>query len=169
MTRALLLSIGLFISLLVAASAVTSLPFPFVYTPIITITGLLVLNRVGIAEGAVWLIAGGFFLTAAGSNPHALLENAIVAGLGALLTTRVFATRSAYALLGLGVATGVSAGAAVLIVGGMRNLTLGLPLIAEDAAARAAWTLILLLAGLYAGFASVVMLRQRLQKFFVVR
>lgn len=62
--------------------------------PMMMIVGFLVLQRVGVAEGVAWFCV------------LALLRGDIVAGtialIGPSLTSRVFSTRSLYALLGIG-------------------------------------------------------------------
>ena len=73
--------------------------------PVMTIAGLLVMQRVGVAEGTAWFLALAFM--------RGDLIACVIALIGPFLVLRVFSTRSLYALFGTGI---VAFGAGIVSV-----------------------------------------------------
>ncbi len=78
--------------------------------PLLTIAGMMIAQRIGPGEGAVWFLA---LFTVTG-NGIVLLLACIVP----LLVVHLFTTRSIYALLGLGIVSWSIAVLSALIIGG---------------------------------------------------
>lgn len=153
---------------LLATTAVPSLPLPFALFPLMLMSGILVMHRLGVVHGAVWLVLAGVVLELVGTAPGRVVAYGLAAIVGVVATERVFAKRSVYALLGLGFTTGAAfvlyAWAQQLIGSWLnRARTEGMSFI------EAIWTLALLTVGLYIGFTFAVVLRRWFEKTFVVR
>ena len=106
MRESIYLALAFLATLFLALCFVPSLPYPLAYTPLIFITGLLVMHRTGVAPGLAWLFLGSLLL----ATDHVAIASfwpqffALLAA--GLLASRVFASRSVYALMGLGLITG---------------------------------------------------------------
>lgn len=162
------LAVGFIITSLLATTAVPSLPVPFAYLPLMLGGGILVMNRVNVVHGALWLVLSGVVLQAAGTAPGRLVGYAIAALVGYVLAERVFAKRSVYALIGLGLTTG----AAFVIFESGHHIVAAWLNRASDVGMtlrEAAWTLLLLVLALYVGFVLAVELRRWVEKTFIVR
>lgn len=169
MLEAAALTITFLFTTLTAMTVVPSLPIPFVYTPLMLMTGLLVMHRIGVSPGVAWIVLGALMLEARGITPGWLFPMCMSALLAALLVERVFATRSVYALLGLGLVTGVAAVVLYSIAKLIGGIVSGTPVAFGALLREDVWTLLLLLAGLYIGFTTIVTVREWLQRLFVVR
>lgn len=169
MIEAIALSIAFVMTSLFASSFVAAMPEPFTYLPLMMITGLLVLHRVGIFPGAVWLFGGGIYLHVSGTAPGNILPLLVTAAAGAILVEKTFATRSVFALLGLGFTTGVLAGITRLLMTIWEAFSTGAALQLGAAVEREGIRLMLLIAGLYVGFVVMTSTKSYAQKLFVVR
>lgn len=162
------LAISFVCTSLLAATAVPSLPVPLAFFPLMLGGGILVMNRVNVLHGALWLALSGIVLGVIGTAPGRLSAYIVTAAVGLVLADRVFAKRSVYALLGLGVSMGT-----VFVLWEWLHRLLGRILGNEHAVGMSAgegwWTLLLLLGGLYAGFVIAVVLRRWVGKRFLVR
>lgn len=157
MIEGLFYGAGLWLTAMLSTTAVPSLIAPLCYAPLMLTTGLLVLHREGVVPGVAWLVLGAVLL----GEPSLVLAAAV----GAVLVVRVFAARSVYALLGLGVATGGVVAIAQGIGTTLRVLTGG----TGGSLAPIAWRYVLLLALLYCGYVLVHVLRRTLLRLFVIR
>lgn len=169
MLPAVFLSLGFFFTSLIAVTVVPSLPAPLAYTPLVMITGLLTMHRVGVGPGVAWLALGGLFLSFTGIAPGAFVPHVVSALVAVLLVERVFATRSVYALLGLGLVTGLCTLVVDLIVQGIGSIFDDAPRSFTGLLSHNLWTLLLLILGLYAGFVIVVAFRTWTRRTFVIR
>lgn len=162
------LAMGFICASLLAATAVPSLPVPFAYLPLMLMCGILVMNRVNVIHGAIWLVLSGVVLGVLGTAPERLLAYIVTAAVGLVLADRVFAKRSVYALLGLGVSMGV-----VFVLWEWLHRVIARLLNPERvvgmSGGEAWWTFVLLLGGLYVGFVVTVMFRHWVGKRFLVR
>lgn len=167
--QALLLSCSFFTTILLAVTFVPSLPYPFAYTPLVMITGLLTMHRVGVGPGVVWLVLGAITMqlqhTGNGWSAAIIVSSAVAV----LLVERVFATRSVYALLGIGFVTGIVATIVHIVLGITSSLVGGTAFSFKALVLQNTWTLLLLLIGLYGGFVVIGTLRAWTRHLFVVR
>ncbi len=90
--------------LLGEASFIHAFPGILSHIPLMTIAGMIVMQRVGMEEGAAWFLALALF--------HSDISALCIAIIGPILITRLFTTRSVYALIGFG----ISAYSAVLLI-----------------------------------------------------
>lgn len=163
-----LLAVGFICASLLAVTAVPSLPVPFAYLPLMLMCGILVMNRVSVIHGAIWLVLSGGVLGLTGTAPERLLAYVATAAVGLMLADRVFAKRSVYALLGLGVTMGAVFVLWEWLHHGISHL-LNPERVVGMTAGEAWWTLLLLLSGLHVGFMVAVTLRHWVGKRFLVR
>ncbi|MBI1908026.1 hypothetical protein HYS28_01235 [Candidatus Uhrbacteria bacterium] len=169
MREAALLTALFLVTAVVAFAGVPSLPYPLAVFPLMLVTGLLVMHRVGVGPGVAWLVIGALVLEVRGITPGWCIPVIATAFLAALLVERVFATRSVYALLGLGLVSGLSAVSLFLALSLLRTAIQGAGPTFGRLLHEGAWTFILLLAGLYVGFVTIVTFRSWVQRTFVVR
>ena len=162
------LAIGFILASLLAGTAVPSLPVPFAYLPLMLMCGILVMNRVNVVHGALWLVLSGVVLGATGIAPGRLLAYIATAIAAFVLAERVFAKRSVYALIGLGASAGLVFVCVELLHRLVSNL-LNSKRVVGMSAGEALWTLMLLLIGLYVGFVVTVMVRRWIGRRFLVR
>ncbi len=153
---------------MLAGTAIPSLPLPFAYIPLMLICGVLVMNRVHALHGALWLVLSGAMLESFGTAPGRLLAYVCSAVVGSLLAERVFATRSVYALIGLGACTGTVFVAVAWLHRYVLYVFSGQHTVGMSTA-EGGWTVLFLLAGLYLGFVAVVTFRRFVTRTFVVR
>jgi hypothetical protein len=165
MREAIYLALGFFVTLFIASCVVPSLPYPLYYTPLITITGLLVLQRGIIGAGLAWLIIGNLLLATNHVSPQTLLPQLAATVIAAFFATRVFATRSVYALMGLGLLTGLVIGLVTLLIALFSLATGGF----VASSGSIIWSFVLLQIGLYIGFMTSISLRNWAKRTFVVR
>ncbi len=102
MTRALFLPLLFLFSTLVETSFLESLPRPFSLVPLLFVIGVVLLHRVGIAEGVTWFVLSGLGERIFGFQEPFFWHLIVVGIVGAFLTKQTFAHRSLYALLALG-------------------------------------------------------------------
>lgn len=165
MREAIYLAFGFFITLFSAVCVVPSLPYPLMYLPLITITGLIVLQRGTIGVGVTWLVLGSSLLAINRVAPQALLPQLVATAVAVLFATRVFATRSVYALMGLSLVTGLVISIVALLISLLAMATSGLTI----ANGAIIWTFILLQVGIYLVFMATISLRNWANRTFVVR
>lgn len=97
-----LLLCGLFyLSTAIQTSLVHSLPRPFSFFPIHVIVGLLIAHRTGPQNGVIWFLLTLPFVWS-GLQPGTTWSYLWLAGSSYFLISRLFTTRSVYALIGLG-------------------------------------------------------------------
>lgn len=162
------LGLGFILASIFATTVVPSLPEPLVFFPLLLVIGIVVMNRVDVVQGAVWLVLSGAVLSATGTMPGRFFATLLATAMSVVLAERVFAKRSVYALLGLGATTG-----AVYVLVELVRRSIARAFGDENAvgmdANEAWWTWLLLLCGVYASFVIVVALKQWLGKRFFVR
>lgn len=169
MVEAIILFVSFLLTSLTAMTIVPSLPLPLAYTPLILITGLLVMHRVGVGPGIAWIVVGALILEVRGITPGHILPLTVAAGIAFMLVERVFATRSVYALLGLGLVTGLTSVivySMVQLVNGMIN---EMPVSLSSLIQQSLWLLILLEVGLYLSFTGIVTIRSSMRNIFMMR
>ena len=91
-----------FISVLLQANFLTSLPGIYASTPLHFGLGILMMHRAGFVYGFTWFAASAFLFALALPSSGINFAYLVVAVIGTLLMHRVFANRSYYALVGLG-------------------------------------------------------------------
>ncbi|HCC83777.1 TPA: hypothetical protein DEP96_02925 [Candidatus Uhrbacteria bacterium] len=168
MREAIYLALGFASTMFVALGVIPSLPFPLMYTPLVLITGLLVLQREGVGPGIAWLLLGSLLLSIDHVAPRMLIPSIIATLVAAIFANRVFATRSVYALMGLGLITGLTFSLVVLLGALFSVIFLATPLPTTLLLSLLAFFLLLQL-GLYLGFLAVTSLRSWTLRTFVVR
>ncbi len=112
-------------------------------TPLMTIAGIIILQRVGIEEGAAWCIALALF--------HADIVPFILAILGPILVLQIFTTRSLYALIGFGIASYTVSAGVSLIIGAMLSVFFGIHILSAHPYTNALTEFFLLVPGLFLG------------------
>ncbi len=170
MREAIYLAFGFAITMLLALCIVPSLPYPLMYTPLVMIAGLLVLQREGVGPGVAWLLLGSILMTVDHVAPYTLWPTIISTLVAVIFATRVFATRSVYALMGLGLITGLTYILTVLL-GALIAVIFSSTLLPNG---QLSWSslvafFLLLQLGLYLGFMAIVSLRSWTLRTFVVR
>ncbi len=168
MREAIYLAIGFALTMLMAIGIVPSLPFPLTYTPLVLITGLLVLQREGVGPGVAWLLLGSLLMTIDHVAPYTLWPTIIATLVAVIFATRVFATRSVYALMGLGLVTGLTYSLTVLFGALLAVIFSATPLPSTLLPSLLAFFVLLQLC-LYLGFMAIVSLRSWTLRTFVVR
>ncbi len=161
------LALGFVCSSILAVTLIPSLPAPFAYTPLMLILGVIVLHRVSIAHGVVWLLLSGVLFLHGDNMPLHTMSYIAAAIVGAFFAARTFAKRSVYALLGLGTIVG-GVFIATSWLGNAVTLFFGRDDVVRLSAHEAQSTFILLLVGLYAGFILSVALRRWFERIFYV-
>ncbi|MEK7459011.1 MAG: hypothetical protein AAB663_01250 [Patescibacteria group bacterium] len=166
--QGLWLALSFILASIIATTAIPSLPEPFVFLPIMLAGGIVVMNRIGVVQGTLWLVLSSVVLATAGTSSGRVVTTLIATAVGVVLAERVFAKRSVYALLGLGATTG-----AVYVVLGLAHRVVARML--DDVSAvgmnvrEAWWTWLLLMFSVYAAFVVAVAVTQWLGKRFLVR
>jgi len=112
-------------------------------TPLMIIAGMIIMQRVGIEEGAAWCIA----LACLSTNIIPL----ILAGIGPILILQIFTTRSIYALLGFGITSYVVSAGASLIIGAALSLLFGIHILSAHPYINVFTEFLLLIPGLFLG------------------
>lgn len=168
MREAIYLALTFAFTMFVAQGVVPSLPFPLLYTPLVMITGLLVLQRQGVVVGVAWLVLGSLLLAVDNVAPQILLPSLIATAVAAIFATRVFATRSVYALMGLGLVTGLAFCLSAL-GGSLLKILFSPNFLPASLLPNLLATFILLQVGLYLGFVVSTSLRSWTLRTFVVR
>jgi hypothetical protein len=113
---AILLALAFCLFLTIETSGIWVFEGWFSAVPLMTAAGILVMQRVGIAEGIGWFIVLALLRTD--------LVAVIIALIGPLLTLRVFSTRSLYALLGIGLVSHAVGICVLFIISTLANLVL---------------------------------------------
>lgn len=124
------------------------------HTPLMMIAGMIVMQRIGREEGSAWFVA----LALIQGDISAL----IVAGVGPILITRLFTTRSVYALLGFGSSTALLAMGIPLVVGGICDAWLGTSFLPSYAYITTLYTMLTLVPGLFVGMSIIRFLERSL-------
>lgn len=168
MREALYLALCFALTMFVALGVIPSLPYPLMYTPLIIITGLLVMQRQSVGSGAAWLFLGSLLLVLDHVAPHFFLPTLIATVVASGFATRVFATRSVYALMGLGLVTGLTFCLSAFLGSLLSLLFIATPLPTKLLPNLLA-IFLLLQVGLYLGFLAVTTLRSWTLRTFVVR
>lgn len=163
------LALAFLVTTTIAATIVPSLPLPLAFLPLMLATGLLVMHRVGSIPGALWIVLGAGLVQGIGAVQGELLPACIGAIGGAVLVERVFASRSVYALLGLGLSAGGLVALAAIAGNVFAHLTGAAARNFGSVAGQSAWELLLLVMTLYAGFVLTSWLRRVLTRLFVIR
>lgn len=161
------LAIGFICTSIFSATALPSFPVPLAYTPLLLIVGVMVLHRIGIVQGMIWLVLSGTLLLYGDGMPMRTLAYIASAVIGAFFAGRTFAKRSVYALLGLGLIVGLVFIATLWFVNAT-TLFFGQQSIVQLSGYEARWTIFLLEAGLYVGFLLSVSLRTWFERVFYV-
>lgn len=97
-----LIAIVFVVTALIQVSLIHTLPDPYLTIPLHFIIGVIVLHRNDPVLGAIWFMAAGFFLSWVGFDHAVWWSYFLIAAVGYFLTHKVFASRSVYALIGLG-------------------------------------------------------------------
>lgn len=166
--QGLWLALSFILASIIATTAMHSLPEPLVFLPLMLAGGIVVMNRIGVVQGALWLVLSSIVLASAGTLPGRLVTTLIATAMGVILAERVFAKRSVYALLGLGATTG-----AVYVVLGLTHRAIARMFndvsMVGMGVREAWWTWLLLMISVYAAFVVTVAITQWLGKRFLVR
>ena len=91
-----------FLCLALQGSLIFSLPKPLAFIPLMFIVGVLITHRSESVYGAVWFLLSAVLLPLFGAGPGTFISYIAVAIVSLLVTDRLFANRSVYALIGLG-------------------------------------------------------------------
>lgn len=167
MIEAIVLFASFLLTSFTAMTVVPSLPLPLAHIPLILITGLLVMHRVGVGPGVAWIVTGALILEVRGITPGYILPLTASAGIAFILVERVFATRSVYALLGLGLVTGLVSAVVYLIVQLLKGIIYDSPVALGALVQQSISTLVLLQIGLYVGFTAIVSIRSSMRNMFM--
>lgn len=98
----------LIVTLALQAGVVTSLPDPYRLFPLALVVGVIVLHERSLMLGALWIAASGFILEMRGLGDGLAFAGLVAAGVAVALTVSVFAKRSFWALLGIGIGTAIA-------------------------------------------------------------
>lgn len=162
------LAIGFILSSTLAVTVIPSLPVPFAYTPLLLAGGIVVMNRVRVSDGALWIVLSGIVLSMYDVAHGRGFSTVCAAIAGMVLAERVFAKRSVYALLGLGATTGGVFVGCEWIRHGIAQW-LNFSGASGMSFSEAWWTWFLLLAVVYCAFVGSVTIRRVLGTRFLVR
>lgn len=158
MTKTLLLVVLFMLSAIFQLSVVNSFTPPLALLPLHFLIGVLVLHRSGPELGASWFLASALVLPLLGFDNIPWYAYVIVASAGVFLTTKTFTNRSVYALEGMAVSLFLLAtvSEAIFNIDGFQMK-------------ETMMSVILLVLGTYFGFLAAQIIKQILQRLFLVR
>ncbi len=100
--KVIMLIFVFFFCAVVQMSLINTLPEPFSLLPLHFLVGITVLHRAGYEYGFFWFISSSLILPLLGFEMAYFWTYWIIGVCGAFFSTKVFTTRSVYALIGLG-------------------------------------------------------------------
>lgn len=92
-------------TMVLQTAAVASLPEPYRLFPLALVIGVIVLHERSLVLGSLWIGVSGFILEARGLGEGLAFAGVVAAVAAVVLTLSVFAKRSFWALLGVGMST----------------------------------------------------------------
>ena len=129
--------------------------------PLMIIAGMIIMQRVGIEEGAAWFLA----VAVLRGDGVALL----LAGIGPMLILQIFTTRSVYALLGFGAVAYSIASVVFILLGKLLDYALGTSILSNHPVTHALQEGALLLPALFLGVVIVRSVERRVLTRFAFR
>ena len=129
--------------------------------PLMIVAGMIIMQRVGIEEGAAWFLAVAIFR----GDGVALL----LAGIGPVLILQIFTTRSVYALLGFGAVAYTVASVIFLLFGTLIDSVVGTSVLSSHPVVHALQEGVLLLPTLFIGVILVRIIERRVLQQFAFR
>ena len=122
--------------------------------PVMIIAGMIIMQRVGIEEGAAWLLAVAILR----ADGVAFL----LAAIGPMLILQIFTTRSVYALLGFGAVAYGAASFIFILLGELFDAVLGMTILSSHPIRHALLEGALLIPGLFIGVIIVRSIERRI-------
>jgi hypothetical protein len=152
------------VSIIAQISFIHSLPYPFTLLPLHFIIGIIVMHRSNDQSGIIWFIATPLFIQLFASFTfEAFWAHIAVALFGYLLTSRIFTTRSVYALEGLGLSLFTAFALSNAIIH-LFNIPVQLLSVSE-----LFYSLLFLIIGLYIGFTIAKYIEHLAARVFLIR
>jgi hypothetical protein len=105
MTRYVWYGLAFFLVFLTHLSVISVLPAPLRFFPLSLVAGVIVLHERSLFIGATWIALSGIVYELWGLGAGDLVASCVAAVVAVLLATLVFAKRSFWALLGIGLGT----------------------------------------------------------------
>lgn len=136
---------------MIEESIIQSLPLPYASLPIMVIFGLLVMHRVHQYVGVTWFVLVAITAHPWGFGGTAVLPFLVGAMIAIPLQQKIFAHRSVYALLGLGLGVYVSMVVTAYLVTGFHAIWSDEPWLPEQFFQQRIAEGIMLIIGLYIG------------------
>lgn len=129
--------------------------------PLMVVAGMIIMQRVGIEEGAAWFLA----VAVLRGDGVALL----LAGIGPILILQIFTTRSVYALLGFGAVAYAVASVIFILFGKLLDSVIGTSVLSSHPIIHALQEGALLLPTLFIGVIFVRIIERRVLQQFTFR
>lgn len=113
----ILLALFFFGAAALEGAVVHSLPMPYTTFPLMFLCGILIIQRLDLGLGVVWIMLAGLLAHPWGEGNLAVFPYFMAALAGIPLVTKVFTNRSLYALIGLGMVLHLVAVSSALLQG----------------------------------------------------
>lgn len=147
-------------------SLVQSFPLPYAVMPVMLIAGIIVLHRVDLVLGIAWLVMMSVLADPWGEGATTVVPFLAAAVAAVPLEQRIFANRSVYALLGMGLSLQFVVVLTAVIMAAAHGLWSDTALFGHGFLTARIYETIMLLLGLYGGAAAFWRLSQWARRTF---